>query len=87
MKGILHKLSIIALFLAYFLAVILKSDDWGNILSPVVTGIASYYVYQGYVRKNKQGILKIAGVFFFCKRCGLGVLRLGMGIYCNDFAW
>ena len=78
MKGILHKLSIIALFLAYFLAVILKSDDWGNILSPVVTGIASYYVYQGYVRKNKQGILKIAGVFFFAS--------VAVWAFC-DLAW
>ena len=65
MKGRFHYLTIMSIFLAYFIAVIFNSDFWGNLLSPVVTGIAAYYVYKAYVKSAKNRIMKIAGIFFF----------------------
>ena len=65
MKGRFHYLTIMSIFLSYFIAVIFNSDFWGNLLSPVVTGIAAYYVYKGYVKSAKIRTMKVAGIFFF----------------------
>jgi len=78
MKDLYRNVLIIGLFLLYFFMVIIGSDFWGNILSPVVTGIVAYYIYMGYVRKSQNKTMQIAGIFFFAS--------IAVWVFC-DVAW
>ncbi|MDF2908887.1 MAG: diguanylate cyclase, partial [Herbinix sp.] len=57
------------LFLAYFIAIYLKSDFWGNILSPIVTLLTCYVVFRAFFydskprSKNVPGLLLAVGIF------------------------
>ncbi|MDF2908104.1 MAG: diguanylate cyclase [Herbinix sp.] len=57
------------LFLAYFIAIHLKSDFWGNILSPIVTLLTCYVVFRAFFydskprSKNVPGLLLAVGIF------------------------
>lgn len=52
------------LFSIYLVAVLFKSDLLGNILSPVVTLIAAYYMFLGSFVKESDSTLKKAGIFW-----------------------
>ncbi|WP_346912942.1 bifunctional diguanylate cyclase/phosphodiesterase [Clostridium sp.] len=64
MKRVLTFILIAILYLSYFGATVVKSNFFGNILSPIVTFIAAYYVFKGYYVEEKNKILKISGLFF-----------------------
>lgn len=52
-------------FVIYFLTVVFESNYWGNVLSPVVTFIAGYYIWYEYFCKEKVSYKKVAGFFLF----------------------
>ena len=65
MRGLLRNTIIIGLFVLYFIMILMKSDLGGNLLSPVVTAIAAWYLYLGYVKKAAGRTMRAEGVFFF----------------------
>lgn len=78
MKNLFKGVLIGVLFASYFLAVLLESDLFGNILSPIVTFIAAYYIFKGHCLKEENKTIKIAGFFM-----SLGVLNWAI----CDFMW
>jgi len=63
MKRVLTVGLIAILYLSYFGAAVVKSNFFGNILSPIVTFIAAYYVFKGYYVEEKNKILRTSGLF------------------------
>ncbi|MDF2485112.1 MAG: diguanylate cyclase [Herbinix sp.] len=59
---------VVILFLAYLIAIFLKSDFWGNILSPMVTLLTFYEVYRAFFldreprHKNLAGLILAASI-------------------------
>lgn len=63
MKKVLTVVLIAILYLSYFGATVVKSNFFGNILSPIVTFIAAYYVFKGFYMEEKNKTLKTSGLF------------------------
>ncbi|WP_177214590.1 putative bifunctional diguanylate cyclase/phosphodiesterase [Anaeromicropila populeti] len=65
MKKISKFILTMVLYASYFASVVLKSNTYGNILSPIVTVIAAYYIRKGYYLKEKETLQKRAGILLF----------------------
>lgn len=63
MKKVLTVVLVAILYLSYFGATVVKSNFFGNILSPIVTFIAAYYVFKGFYMEEKNKTLKTSGLF------------------------
>jgi len=63
MKKVLTVVLIAILYLSYFGATVVKSNFFGNILSPIVTFITAYYVFKGFYMEEKNKTLKASGLF------------------------
>lgn len=74
------------LFLGYFVAIYLKSDLWGNILSPIVTFLTGYVVFRAFFydhkprRNNISGLFLTLGIFVWAL-CDLMWAVLDMGFH------
>lgn len=64
MRKKIRMVLILVIYSVYFVAVLNKSDFYGNILSPTVTLIATLYVFRGYFLKENNPTLKKAGLFW-----------------------
>ena len=84
MRGLLRNTIIIGLFVLYFIMILVKSDLGGNLLSPVVTAIAAWYLYLGYVKKAAGRTMRAEGVFFLRVFLhGWSVIQPGRYIVCS----
>ncbi len=74
----MKKFLVAILFLVYFVAIYLKSDFWGNILSPIVTFITGYVVFRAFFFDYKPRGKNISGLF----------LSLGIFVWAfSDLMW
>lgn len=63
MKKILVGVFVGIIYLLYIGSIVLKLDILANILSPMVTIIAAYYVLKGFILRENNRMLRIAAVF------------------------
>jgi hypothetical protein len=56
-------IAFILITVSYLAATILKSDFWGNILSPIVSFIIFHIIFYAFYMEKEKGISRISGLF------------------------
>ena len=78
MRKNIKYITVLLLFLGYFIAAIFKSDFWGNLISPVVTLLAFFIAFRAYFYDRVPKRKHIHGLFL-----SLGILTWGL----TDILW
>ena len=78
MRKNIKYITVLLLFLGYFIAAIFRSDFWGNLISPVVTLLAFFIAFRAYFYDRVPKRKHIHGLFL-----SLGILTWGL----TDILW